>query len=55
MALTEIKKKNFPLKSEANAWAKEQKAKDLDIVKWDVKREPQNLERPYRASLYKEI
>ncbi len=55
MKLTEFKKKYFPLKSEARAWAKEQKEEGIDIVKWDVKREPQNQERPWRASLYKGI
>lgn len=55
MKLTEFKKKYFPLKSEARAWAKEQKEENIDIIKWDVKREPNNLDNPWRASLYKEI
>lgn len=55
MKVSEFKKKYFVLQSEARSWAKDQKEKSIDVVKWDVKREPQSTERPWKATLYKEV
>ena len=57
MAVSEIKRKGFDTKKEAQAWAKKEKAKSnqLDKIKWEVQRGKGGQEFRWQAVLFKEI
>lgn len=48
----ELKSKMFPQKKEAEDWAKEQKANNLQFIRWDVTRVVGTTQTMYEARLY---